>query len=318
MRQRRPHQVLALLAALVIAAAAFPATAASATSGHPSAAQRQTLLRYARAHLGVVRGDDRCRHRPAGRQPGGRRDSQRPDVDDQHRGVHVEHGRRRRAGHHRSQRRGPAAPANAPDARDDGAPRAERPVLQLVRPHHGREADRLAADRRPGHADPVVGRQRVARDRPAGRRQRRAGGGRSGRRAVRQHGLRLLLPTRGEPDRLPLHAEHRSVHVLLRHDREREPHRELHRDRQGRDSRPRSTSARGGRSRTPATGAGRRRSPSGSTARISASTSSRAPTRTRTSGSCRAGAGACSRRSCRRCSCRRSNGLRAAGRSITR
>ena len=211
MRQRRPHQILAALAALVIAAAAFP-VAAGAASGHPNGAQRQTLLRYARATwASFVAMTDPSTGLPADSLAAdGTRE--RPDVDDQHRGVHVEHGRRRRAGHHRPQGRGPAAPANAPHARDDGAPRAERPVLQLVRPHHGREADRLAADRRPGHADPVVGRQRVARDGPAGRRQRRAGGGRSGRRAVRQHGLRVLLPTRGEPDRLPLHAEHRSVH----------------------------------------------------------------------------------------------------------
>ncbi len=46
MPQRRLHPVVAILSALVIAAAAFPASAAAASSGL-SAAQRTTLLGYA-------------------------------------------------------------------------------------------------------------------------------------------------------------------------------------------------------------------------------------------------------------------------------
>ena len=56
-------------------------------------------------------------------------------------------------------------------ARADGAPR-RRPVLQLVRPPHGREADGVAADRRAADADPLVGRQRLARGRAEDRRER--------------------------------------------------------------------------------------------------------------------------------------------------
>ena len=53
-------------------------------------------------------------------------------------------------------------------------------------------------------------------------------------RTVRVDGLRLLLPARAQPDPLPLRARHGRRAVLLRHDRLREPDRELHRDREGR------------------------------------------------------------------------------------
>ncbi len=59
-------------------------------------------------------------------------------------------------------------------ARADGALRADRPVLQLVRPPHGREADGLAADRRTAEPDPLIGRQRLARGRAEDRREQRA------------------------------------------------------------------------------------------------------------------------------------------------
>ena len=52
-------------------------------------------------------------------------------------------------------------------ARGHRAPRAERPVLQLVRPPDGREADGLAAVRRTADPDPLLGRQRLAGGRPA-------------------------------------------------------------------------------------------------------------------------------------------------------
>ena len=65
-------------------------------------------------------------------------------------------------------------------ARGDGAP-LERPVLQLVRPPHGGEADRLAADRRARGAAALVGRQRLARGRAEGRRARASRGRRRGR-----------------------------------------------------------------------------------------------------------------------------------------
>ena len=52
------------------------------------------------------------------------------------------------------------------DARDDGA-RQRRPVLQLVRHPHRRESRRPHRGGGRRHADPLLGRQRLARDRPA-------------------------------------------------------------------------------------------------------------------------------------------------------
>ena len=130
----------------------------------------------------------------------------------------------------------PSPAGDADDPRGHGAPPAERPVLQLVRPHDRREAHRLAADGRAAHTDPLVGRQRLARDGAADRREQRAGGRRPRAGDLRRHGLRLLLPARGQPDPLSLRPRHRRRGVLLRHGRQREPDRELHRDRQRPDA----------------------------------------------------------------------------------
>ena len=64
------------------------------------------------------------------------------------------------------------APTDADHARGDGAPRARRPVLQLVRPPRRVQAHQLAADRRAAGPDPLLRRQRLARGRPADRAQR--------------------------------------------------------------------------------------------------------------------------------------------------
>ena len=161
--------------------------------------------------------------------------TQRPDLDHQHRRVPVEHGGRRGARDHRPRGGRRADLADPGDARRHGTPRGERPVLQLVQPPHGREAHRVAVLGRPADPDPVVGRQRLAGRGPAGRRQQRPGGRRGRLGALRQHGLRLLLPGRRQPHPVPLRAGHRRRAVLLRHDREREPDRDVHRHRQGRD-----------------------------------------------------------------------------------
>ena len=66
--------------------------------------------------------------------------------------------------------------------------------------------------------------------------QRRPGAVRARRRALREHGLRLLLPAGASTgSRSTSRRARAQFTVLLRHDREREPDRELHRDRQGRD-----------------------------------------------------------------------------------
>ncbi len=166
--------------------------------------------------------------------------------------------------------------------------RAERPVLQLVRPP--RPARSSPSGRRPAtRSSPILSSvdngwlatamQVVANTVPEVAERARS--------PVRQHGLRVLLPARRQPDRRSTtRPSTGAVAVLLRHDRQREPDRQLHRDRHGRAAGARSTSAPGGPSRTPATGTGTRRGRSASRGRTSGSTSSRAPTRTRTSASC--------------------------------
>ena len=98
-----------------------------------------------------------------------------------------------------------------------------------------READHLAAERRAADTDPLVGRQRLAGRRPArgGEPRARAAGARAT--DLRLDELRLLLPGRRQPHPVPLRAFHRRGGVLLRHDHLREPDRQLHRDREGRD-----------------------------------------------------------------------------------
>ena len=70
-----------------------------------------------------------------------------------------------RLGHHQPPRARDAARPDRHVARAHGARHGERPVLQLVRPPHRREADDLAAERRAAHPDPLLRRQRLARGR---------------------------------------------------------------------------------------------------------------------------------------------------------
>ena len=181
-------------------------------------------------------------------------------------------------------------------ARDDGAASAERPVLQLVRPHERRGPDRLAADR-----DPVVpilssvdngwlatGIHVVANAVPGAVRREPApsstaciSASTTGRRST---GSRSTSP-RAPASRLAA-TTRSSARAGSRATSGSPPA----------NCPKRSTSAPGGRSRRPATGTGTRPSRSASARPISASTSSKGPTRTRTSESSRAGAEACSRR----------------------
>ena len=105
-----------------------------------------------------------------------------------------------------------AAGPHAHDARGDGAPRGDGPVLQLVRPPHRRQADDLAADRRAARRRSCP-RSTTPGSRSACRIVRRAACRSSrarARRALRRDGLRLLLPARGQPDPLPLRAATRA------------------------------------------------------------------------------------------------------------
>ena len=122
------------------------------------------------------------------------------------------------------------------DARRDGARHRQRPVLQLVRPPHGREAHGLAANGRAEDPDPVLGRQRLAGDRSEDRREQRPAALAASGKALRLDELRRLLQRRPQPDPLPHHARRPGgVAVLLRHRRQREPDRRLHRRRPGLD-----------------------------------------------------------------------------------
>ena len=170
----------------------------------PAQAQTDPLERYARRHVGVDGRDDRRAHGAARRLRGQGRHAQHADLPDQHRRLPVERGGGRAAGDHRPPRGGLAAHADDRDARDDGA-RQRRPVLQLVR-HPRRLALADLARRRRRHAVAVVGRQRLARGRPADRGEPRARAAHARAGAVRLDGLRLLLPARRQPDPLPLRA----------------------------------------------------------------------------------------------------------------
>ena len=275
--------LLALIAALVVA--------------QPAAAQRPHAGALRRGHLALVRGDDRRAQRAAGRHPRERRHAQRADVDDEHRRLHVE----RRGG--REARASSAAPSwcracGARSATLEGLERHadERPVLQLVRPPDRREADDLAAVRRAAGADPLVGRQRLARRRPEDRRRPRPGAVAAG--AARSTTAWTSASTTGRPStgcssttsRTPAARRAATTRSSARagspptsaSPRARCP--------------SASTSGRTGRGRTPATRAGPRRARSASRARTSArrSTTARCPTTARSSR--RAGAAACSRR----------------------
>ena len=219
-----------------------------------------------RGHVGLVRRDDRPRERAPDRRDLPRRPPRGADVDDQHRRVHVERGRRRAARLHRPRRARPPGRADDRDARADGAPRADRPVLQLVRPPQRREARDLASDRRAADPDPLVGRQRLARDRAADRPQHDPEPRGTGRRAVRLDGLRLLLRAVAQPGPVPLRAVDRPSPVLLRHRRLGEPDRGLHRDGEGRAPAQDLLRALAQLPRHAATGAGRRRARRASTA----------------------------------------------------
>ena len=185
-------------------------------------------------HVGVVRGDDRREERPSGRRARGRRRALRADLDDEHRRLPVERGRGRAARDHRPGGARAARRADADHPRAHGAPRAERPVLQLVRPPRRRQAHQVAADRREPRPDPVLRRQRLAGD---GAADRRAHACRRSPRAPARCTTRWTSASttcRSEPDPVPLLRRQGHRAVLLRHGRLREPDRRLRRDRQGR------------------------------------------------------------------------------------
>jgi hypothetical protein len=182
----------------------------------------------------VVRRDDRPFVGPAGGHPEQRRQHERSDVNHQHRRLHVERGFGAAARLHLAARARGAPLEDDRHARAHGALRRHGPVLQLVRPPHRREAHLLAAA--PGGRDvpplPVLGRQRLACRRAQDRGPLGAATFRARTRALRGDGFRLLLRARAQPGAVPLPSRRSGrFAVLLRHGRQREPDRRLHRDR---------------------------------------------------------------------------------------
>ena len=96
---RRPAPLPALIAIVVaiVVALAAPLAVTAADDTSLSDAQHDTLLRYARdTWAGFVAMTD-PEDRSSRRQPRRRRHAERADVHDEHRRLHVEHGRRRGA-----------------------------------------------------------------------------------------------------------------------------------------------------------------------------------------------------------------------------
>ena len=159
------------------------------------------LREYAKGDVGVVRGDDRRALRPAGRHPQRRRHDERADVDDEHRRVHVERGRRRGARLHPQARAGRAAVEDA-RRRSKGmerhAPSGQyynwydhRTGAKLtVWPPTGRAADPDPAPRSTTAGSPT-GLKIVENSVPQLAAPRRE--------ALRLDGLRLLLPAGRQP-----------------------------------------------------------------------------------------------------------------------
>ena len=188
--------------------AGLVALTAALVFAQPATAKRPDAGALRRRHLALVRGDDRRPQRAAGGHPRERRGSQRPDVDDEHRRLHVERRGGREARHHPPLR---ARVAPAPhDRHARGAWSATRRAGQFYNWYDHRTGEKLTVwppSGEPLDADPLDGRQRLAGGRPEDRRRARARALAPGARALYDaHGLRLLLPAGRQPDAVPLRA----------------------------------------------------------------------------------------------------------------
>ena len=142
---------------VVVVLALLAAAPAQAAGGGLGAGDRATLERYAAAtwhsfDLMADRSHAACR--PTTSAPTARA---RLHLADEHRGLSVGDARRARPGDHRRREAAPAHRAHARHAGGDGARRAQRPVLQLVRP----------GDRRAAHTWPPTARASSRSSRPS-------------------------------------------------------------------------------------------------------------------------------------------------------
>ena len=161
----------------------------------------------------------------------------RADVDDEHRRVHVERGRRRAARDHRPPRADAAAGADARrtlERMERHAPR--RPVLQLVRPHgpaRSSRSGRRAASRSRRSSPPSTTPGSPSGCGSCATRCRSSPRARA-RSTTAWTSASTTEPAR-QPDPLPhTRPDTGCGAVLLRHDRLGEPDRVLRRDREGR------------------------------------------------------------------------------------
>ena len=121
-------------------APALPTAVGTAARGTACRRRPCHARQVGRGHLAVAgrddpRGDRACRPTTS---PATSHDAERLHLADQHRRLHVVGGRGPRAGHHHARGVHQAGQADPADAAADGAPRAERHVLQLVRRGHRR------------------------------------------------------------------------------------------------------------------------------------------------------------------------------------
>ena len=229
------------------------------------------LRDYARAHVGVVRRDDR-RARPGCRPTSSTADGthERPDVDHEHRRLHVERGRRPSGSGFISRARARDAAVADDRRRSSSMERYQRHAASTTT---GTTTARARSSRawppRPEarvSPDPVLRRQRLARGRPEDRREQRPAAARGAPGALyeamdfgfyyvpERQPRALPLPARTTPPRSPccydtVVSESRIVDYLGIGARAA--------------ARRRRTTGAGARSRTPATGPGRRRKPVG-------------------------------------------------------
>ena len=300
-RPRRPARdppsswSLALLA--VALAAATAAASASRLTVERRPARHAAALRP--RHVGLVRRHDRSRDagcRPTASTSDGT--TQRPDLDHEHRRLHVEHAGRRAARDHRPCRSGRAARPDAALARDDGAPRSRaastttgtttRTGAKLtIWPPTGAPITPILSSVDNGWLATGAARRRQQPS-PSSRPRAEAlfdsmDFGFYYRPAVNRIAFHYAPDTGDSPCCYDTIVSESRIASYIGIAKGELPER-------------RSTSAPGGPSPTRATGAGRRPSRSAFHRTYSASTSSRAPTRTTACASCRAGAAACSRR----------------------
>ena len=240
-------------------------------AGRAGAGRRPRALRGGRRGQSMVAMTDE-ESGPADRPAGGGRHARRPDVDHQHRRVHVEHGRRRAGwGSSGTRRRSERLERTIAHARGRWSATTSGQFYNWYDHRPGEKLTVWPPSGAAARAAPVVGRQRLAGRRPAGRAANtvpeladRAG------RDLRLDALGPLLQRRPQPDPLPHRAaDGPRARAATTRSSPRAGSRPTSASPRAR-SRRSTTSGRTAPSRTRATGPGRRRARSATRARTTA------------------------------------------------